>query len=61
MVFFETSAKTSYQVEDAFIQLTRDIIRVVSKDKTYEKKEKNIVLSPGKSSDLSLNKKKCCL
>ena len=59
MEFFETSAKTAYQVQEAFVQLTRDIIRTVSKDKNFGKKE-NIKLSPGNSNELSLEKKKCC-
>ena len=59
MEFFETSAKTAYQVQEAFVQLTRDIIRTVSKDKNFGKKE-NIKLSPRNSNDLSLEKKKCC-
>ena len=40
MEFFETSAKTAYQVQDAFELLTRDIIKTVSKDKSYEKGKK---------------------
>ena len=61
MVFFETSAKTSYQVQEAFIELTKDIIKTVSKDKSYDKKVKTIKLTPGSSNDLSLTKKrKCC-
>ena len=36
--FFVTTLKTAYQVQDAFIQLIKGIIRTVSKDKTFEKK-----------------------
>ena len=58
MEFFETSAKEDYQVQDAFIQLTRDVIR--NKDKSLEKSEKNITLNIGNSNDIVTKKKKCC-
>ena len=44
MDFFETSAKTAYQVQEAFEQLTRDIIKIVSKDKQHEELNKSIKL-----------------
>ena len=37
MEFFETSAKTAYKVQEAFESLTKDIIRIVSKDKNLIK------------------------
>ena len=58
MEFFETSAKEDYQVQDAFIQLTRDVIK--TKDKSSEKNERNITLNMGNSNNIATKKKKCC-
>ena len=58
MEFFETSAKENYQVQDAFIQLTRDVIK--TKDKSLEKNDKNIKINIGNSNDITTKKKKCC-
>ena len=59
MEFFETSAKTAYKVQDAFELLTRDIIRIIIKEKKkMVKKEKPVKLDSG--ANLNIEKKKCC-
>ena len=62
MKFLETSAKTATKVEEAFQQLTNEIINSsISKDKVLDKKDNNktLHLSSG-GTDLSAKKKGGC-
>ena len=59
MDFFETSAKTAYQVQDAFIQLTKNIIKTVSKEKNQDM-NKSMKIKPGNSNNIPIKNKKCC-
>ena len=58
--FFETSAKENYQVQEAFITLTRDIIKTVSKEKPMDLNASIKLKKPGGSNNIPTNKKKCC-
>ena len=60
MQFIETSAKADTKVKEAFELLTQEIIKAnITKDKSMERKEKTVHLSPS-GSDLSTKTKKGC-
>lgn len=65
MKFFETSAKNAHNVEDAFVTMTREIIKInVEKEKTAKNKDTDnkVKLDPKNTKGKSLMKDKngCC-
>ena len=59
MEFIETSAKTAYNLQEAFELLTRDLINLSGKKKVGKKKISTI-LKNGDMIETEETKKKCC-
>ena len=60
MKFIETSAKTSQNVGESFVDMTKDIVRILKDKNNTESKEPKIDISKGKGKDISTKNVKCC-
>jgi len=58
MKFFETSAKNSTNVSDAFIAMTKEVMKTSGKKAVVEEKKQNTVLGPSSGKDIQ--KPGCC-
>ena len=60
MLFFETSAKESTYVSEAFITMTREIIKSANNKKAHGKPDKNVVVSSAPTGKTIKGKHRCC-
>ena len=58
MKFFETSAKNSTNVSDAFIAMTKEVMKTSGRKAVVEEKKQNTVLGPSSGKDIQ--KQGCC-
>lgn len=60
MKFIETSAKTSENVGESFIDMTKDIVSMLKEKPSGDNKDKTIDISKNKTTDIAIKKTNCC-
>jgi len=60
MKFLETSAKTSSNVEEAFVTMTKEIIRMQKDKERIIKKDEDKKVDLGKKPTTNINSQQCC-